>query len=563
MSLLNSIRDKVADITGLKVIRANGRTDKRNQILSGNRSSGNKLGQLLAGRKQKTSLKGLQDAAAGLAEDAARIKQQKKGKLTARERIDLLLDEGTFLEVGRFVGADLADENYQGAAVVTGFGFVGEQRVAVYSQDFTIHGGSLGEVEGQKICDLIDRALDERIPVVAILDSGGARIQQGVAALGYYGKIFRKTVEASGVIPQISLILGPCAGGAVYCPALTDFIVMTQENSHMFVTGPDVVKAVTGEEVTADDLGGGMMHSSISGVCNHLAENEESALEWTRVLLSFLPQNFETPTISYPYQDNADDQNAQNSLTEIVPEDPKQSYNMLDVVYALVDYGEFLEVSQLFAPNIIVGLGRFNGQTCGIVANQPEFNAGTLDIDASEKLARFVRFCDAFSIPVVTLVDVPGYRPGTNQEHAGIIRRGAKVITAYAEATVPLVTVILRKAYGGAYIVMGSKEIGADFNFAWPTAQIAVLGAEGAVEIVHRRDLRNAREAGQDVDQLKQHLIDEYNKKTINANLSQEKGAIDALIEPETTRENIIRSLAVLRDKKPNRVHKKHDNQPL
>lgn len=490
-------------------------------------------------------------------------KQHSKGKLSARERIDLLLDPETFFEIGQFVGANISGEDYKGAAVVTGFGLIHGQKVAVYAQNFANQGGSLGEKEGQKICHILDRALEERIPVIALLDSGGARIQEGVGALGYYGKIFRKTVEASGVIPQISLILGPCAGGAVYCPALTDFIIMTREKSHMFVTGPDVVKSVTGENVTSDDLGGGLMHSQTSGVCHHLADDEEGAIEYTRVLLSFLPQNFEQKLIQYSYQPNAQDDHNQELLDKIVPEDVKQSYNVLDVIYALVDYGEFLEVHDLFAPSAVVGFARFSGITVGIVANQPEFNAGTLDIDASEKIARFVRFCDAFSIPVVTLVDVPGYRPGLQQEKAGIIRRGAKVITAYAQSSVPLVTVVLRKAYGGAYIVMGSKEIGADINLAWPSAQIAVLGAAGAVEIIHRRELKAAKDSGQNVDELRQRLIDEYTQKTINANMSQEKGAIDNLINPKDTREYIIKSLEILKDKKQKLIAKKHDNQPL
>jgi acetyl-CoA carboxylase carboxyltransferase component len=489
-------------------------------------------------------------------------KQHEKDKFSARERIDLLLDEGTFIEVGTLVGANLSEEQFMPAAVITGFGNVNGQKVCVYAQDFPNRGGSLGEAEGQKICNILDIALKERVPVIALLDSGGARIQEGVGALGFYGKIFRKTAEASGVIPQFSLILGPCAGGAVYCPALTDFIIMTRENSNMFVTGPDVVKSVTGEDVSADDLGGGLMHSETSGVCHYLADDEAQALEYTRVLLSYLPPNSEQPNQRYDYIPDANDEANAKFLNDLVPENPKQGYDVLDVIYALVDYEEFIEVHALFAPSCVVGLARINGETVGIVANQPAFNAGTLDIDASEKIARFVNFCDAFNIPLITLVDVPGYRPGLQQERAGIIRRGAKVITAYATATVPLITVVLRKAYGGAYIVMGSKEIGADINLAWPGAQIAVLGAEGAVQIIHRKALAKAKLRGEE-HILRQKLIDEYTKTTINANMSQEKGAIDALISPDETRNHIVNALELLRGKKNNTTAKKHDNRPL
>jgi acetyl-CoA carboxylase carboxyltransferase component len=514
-------------------------------------------------RLQKTSFESdLENKTTGLEAIALR-KQHEKGKLSARERIALLLDEGTFIEVGQFVGSNFDDEEFKGTGVITGFGNINGRKICFYAQDFSVHGGSLGEIEGQKICHILDLALQERVPVVALLDSGGARIQEGVGALGYYGKIFQKTAAASGVVPQFSLILGPCAGGAVYCPALTDFIVMTNKNSHMFVTGPDVVKSVTGEEVSADDLGGGLMHAETSGVCHYLADDEYAAIEWTRVMLSFLPSDSSKKNEIFYYEPTKNDDALAAKLENVVPENPKQGYDVLDVIYSLVDYEEFIEVHQLFAPSAVVGLGRFGGETVGIVANQPQFNAGTLDIDASEKIARFVQFCDAFGIPVITLVDVPGYRPGSNQERAGIIRRGAKVITAYATATVPLITVILRKAYGGAYIVMGSKEIGADVNLAWPKAEVAVLGAAGAVEIIHRRKLKAAFDAGEDVDELKQKLIDEYTRTSINANMSQEKGAIDALISPQDTRRYIISSLDLLRNKKQEVVGKKHSNQPL
>ncbi|GHT81902.1 propionyl-CoA carboxylase [Actinomycetota bacterium] len=512
---------------------------------------------------QKVDFNSILTNKTSIAENIALQKQHAKGKLSARERIDALFDENTFIEIGQFVGSNFADEDFKGTGVITGFGNVNGQKVLIYAQDFSVQGGSLGEVEGAKICHILDLALEQRVPVIALLDSGGARIQEGVGALGYYGKIFQKTAALSGLVPQISLILGPCAGGAVYCPALTDFIVITEDNSHMFVTGPDVVKAVTGEEVTADDLGGGLMHSTVSGVSHYLAPEEYSALEWTRVLLSFLPANSRGKNEVYQYNPGGEDDRLANFLEGVVPENPKQGYDVLDVIYSLLDYEEFIEIHQLFAPSAVVGFGRINGETIGVVANQPQFNAGTLDIDASEKIARFVQFCDVFNIPVVTLVDVPGYRPGTNQERAGIIRRGAKVITAYATATVPLITVILRKAYGGAYIVMGSKEIGADVNLAWPKAEIAVLGAAGAVEIIHRRKLKECQAKGEDVDVLRQQLIDDYTKSTINANLSQEKGAIDALISPRDTRRYLVSALDLLRNKKQLIQEKKHDNRPL
>lgn len=514
-------------------------------------------------RLQKTSFDHELENKTGHLEAIALRKQHEKGKNSARERINMLFDEDTFIEVGQFVGSKFTDEEFKGSGVITGFGEVNGEKVFVYAQDFSIQGGSLGEIEGAKICHIIDLALEQGRPVVALLDSGGARIQEGVGALGYYGRIFQKTAAASGVIPQFSLILGPCAGGAVYCPALTDFIVMTNSNSHMFVTGPDVVKGVTGEDVSADDLGGGFMHSEVSGVCHYLAEDESAAIAWTRVVLSFLPASSNQKNEIYHYDPTPNDAALASSLESVIPDNPKQGYNVLDIIYALVDYEEFIEIHQLFAPSAVVGLGRINGETVGIVANQPQYNAGTLDIDASEKIARFVQFCDAFNIPVVTLVDVPGYRPGTNQERAGIIRRGAKVITAYATATVPLITVVMRKAYGGAYIVMGSKEIGADVNLAWPKAEVAVLGAAGAVDIIHRRKLKAAKDNGEDVEVLRNQLIEEYTNETINANLSLEKGAIDAMISPQDTRRYISESLVLLRDKKRLTVKKKHGNIPL
>ncbi|MCI1984842.1 MAG: acyl-CoA carboxylase subunit beta [Bifidobacteriaceae bacterium] len=497
------------------------------------------------------------------AEEGARKRQHSKGKYTARERLDLLFDTGTFEELGRFRGGNIGKGN-PGAAVITGFGKIYGRTVAVYAQDFSIKGGTLGTEEGQKICHLLDKAVDMGVPVVALIDSGGARIQEGVAALTQYGRIFRKTCDASGYIPQISLILGPCAGGAVYCPALTDLIVMTKENSNMFVTGPDVVKTATGESVTFDELGGGMVHSSVSGVAHYLAENEADAIDYARVVLSYLPSNARASVPRYSYAAGHADQSARQRIATIVPDNERAPYDMTEVIRCLVDYGEFVQVHELFAPSAVVGFACIDGSPVGIVANQPNKMAGILDVDSSEKVARFVRLCDAFNVPLVTLVDVPGYKPGTEQEHAGIIRRGAKVIYAYGNAQVPMVTVVLRKAFGGAYIVMGSKSIGADLNFAWPTSQIAVLGAAGAVNIIHRRDLQKAKEAGKDVEELRSDLISDYERTTLNANLSLEIGELDAMIDPEETRDIIEHSLELLRDKKPRHgAPKRHGNQPL
>lgn len=447
--------------------------------------------------------------AARLARDAeqnALERQHAKGKSTARERLDLLFDTGTFEEIGRFNGGDI-NNDIAGCAVITGFGEVYGKKVAVYAQDFSVRGGTLGRAEGQKICHLLDMALQLAVPVVALIDSGGARIQEGVNALTQYGRIFKKTCEASGLIPQISLILGPCAGGAVYCPALTDFIIMTREHSNMFVTGPDVVKAATGESISMDDLGGGYVHNSTSGVAHYLGEDEADAIDYARTILAYLPQNCNQNPPTFAYAATRADRETAKQLATIVPSNDRQPYDVLDVIRAIVDYGEFVQVQELYAASAVVGFACIEGHPVGIVANQPKVNAGILDVNSSEKVARFVRLCDAFNLPVVTLVDTPGYKPGSDQEHAGIIRRGAKVIYAYANAQVPLVTVILRKAFGGAYIVMGSKSMGADFNYAWPTSQIAVLGAQGAVNIIHRKDLQKAKERGQDVDVLRKSLL--------------------------------------------------------
>ena len=504
--------------------------------------------------------------AAELARDAesnARTRQHAKGKMTARERLGLLLDTGSFEEIGRFRGGDI-NGGKAGSAVITGFGDVYGRKIAVYAQDFSVRGGTLGRAEGEKICHLMDMALDLKVPIVAIVDSGGARIQEGVAALTQYGHIFRKTCDASGFVPQISLILGPCAGGAVYCPALTDLIVMTKENSDMFVTGPDVVKAATGETISMNDLGGGLVHSTKSGVAHYLGEDEADAIDYALTVLAYLPSNSDAQPPMYAYAATRADRETAKRLTDIVPDNDRQPYDVLDVIRCIVDYGEFVQVHELFATSAVVGFACIDGRPIGVVANQPNVRAGILDVDASEKVARFVRLCDSFNLPIITLVDTPGYKPGADQEHAGIIRRGAKVIYAYANAQVPMVTVVLRKAFGGAYIVMGSKAIGADMNFAWPSSQIAVLGATGAVNIIHRKDFVKAKEAGEDVDALRAKLAAEYERTTVNANLSLEMGEIDAMIDPEQTRQAIAESLRLLADKKRvRRTTKHHGNQPL
>ncbi|HHT41295.1 MAG TPA: acyl-CoA carboxylase subunit beta [Actinomyces sp.] len=497
------------------------------------------------------------------AEERARKRQHAKGRKTARERIDMLLDEGSFQEIHRFAGGDL-DKGFLGSAVVTGFGSIDGRKVAVYAQDFSVQGGTLGEVEGRKITHLMRQAVRLRIPIISMLDSGGARIQEGVAALAQYGEIFKATTEASGVVPQISLILGPCAGGAVYGPALTDFIIMTRESSYMFVTGPSVVKAVTGEDVSSEDLGGGAMHNSESGVAHFLADDEDEALDYTRTLLSYLPSHCEDEPPQFAFDPVSDAPPAPHLVGDLVPESPKQPYDMVELIEAIADHEEFLEVQPLFAPSVVVGFASFEGRPAGIVANQPEHDAGTLDVNASEKAARFVQFCDAFGIPVVTLVDVPGYRPGSEQERAGIIRRGAKLITAYATATVPLITVIVRKAYGGAYIVMGSKSLGADINYSWPSSEIAVMGSEGAVDIIYRRQLAKDADEGLDINERRTHYQDEYSRQSINPNLSLNRGALDALIDPGETRDVIAHSLQILQSKDRTTCSPRvHDNAPL
>ncbi|MGH3520653.1 MAG: acyl-CoA carboxylase subunit beta [Haloechinothrix sp.] len=501
-------------------------------------------------------------------------KQHAKGKMTARERIDMLLDPGSFVELdelARHRSTNFGQEHNRpyGDGVVTGYGTVDGRPVCVFSQDVTVFGGSLGEVYGEKIVKVMDLAIKTGRPIVGINEGGGARIQEGVVSLGLYGEIFTRNVKASGVVPQISLIMGANAGGHVYSPALTDFVVMVDATSHMFITGPDVIKTVTGEEVSFEDLGGGRTHNTKSGNAHYLGSDEDDAISYVKELLSFLPSNnlSEPPVFDAPAHSGesvADDiTDEDRELDTLIPDSPNQPYDMHEVIRRVVDDGEFLEVHELFAPNILVGFGRVEGQSVGIVANQPTQFAGCLDIDASEKAARFVRTCDAFGVPVLTFVDVPGFLPGTDQEWNGIIRRGAKLIYAYAEATVPLVTVITRKAYGGAYDVMGSKHLGADINLAWPTAQIAVMGAQGAANIVHRKTLATAVDEGADVEALRAELIQEYEDTLCNPYVASERGYIDSVIPPSFTRGYVARSLRMLRDKRESLPPKKHGNIPL
>ncbi|MEU7182884.1 MULTISPECIES: acyl-CoA carboxylase subunit beta [Streptomyces] len=494
-------------------------------------------------------------------------KQHAKGKLTARERIGLLLDEGSFVELDEFArhrstSFGIERNRPYGDGVVTGYGTVDGRTVCVYSQDFTVFGGSLGEVYGEKIVKVMDFALKNGCPVVGINDGGGARIQEGVAALGLFAEIFRRNVHASGVVPQISLIVGPCAGGAVYSPAITDFTVMVDQTSHMFITGPDVIKTVTGEDVGFEELGGARTHNTTSGVAHHMAGDEKDAIEYVKALLSYLPSNNLSEPPAFPEEADLAVSDTDRELDTLIPDSANQPYDMHSVVEHVLDDNEFLETQALFAPNILTGFGRVEGHPVGIVANQPMQCAGCLDINASEKAARFVRTCDAFNIPVLTFVDVPGFLPGTDQEWDGIIRRGAKLIYAYAEATVPLITVITRKAFGGAYDVMGSKHLGADLNLAWPTAQIAVMGAQGAVNILHRRALAAIEDPAAQ-DRRRQELIQEYEYALLNPYVAAERGYVDAVIMPSETRRHIVRGLRTLRNKREALPPKKHGNIPL
>jgi propionyl-CoA carboxylase beta chain len=498
----------------------------------------------------------------------AQQRQHDKGKLSARERIELLLDTGSFVELDEFVrhrsqSFGMEKKRPYGDSVVTGLGTIHGRQVAVFSQDFTVFGGSLGEVAGDKIIKIMDFALETKVPIIGILDSGGARIQEGVVALGKYGEIFRRNTMASGVIPQISIVCGPAAGGAVYSPALTDFVIMVDKTSQMFVTGPDVIKAVTGEDVGMEELGGALTHNKVSGVAHYLAQDEQDAFDYARVLLSYIPGNHEGPGPIYAADVDLEITDRDRRLNEIIPDSTSVPYDVISIIESLVDQGSFLEVQPLFAPNIVIGFGRIEGGSIGVIANQPNSMAGTLNIDAGEKAARFVRFCDAFGIPILTLVDVPGYLPGTDQEWTGVIRRGAKLLYAYAEASVPLITVITRKAYGGAYIVMGSKQLGADLNFAWPTAEIAVMGGQGAVNILYRNDLKLAEEAGEDVAQVRARLASEYTYNVASPFLAAERGEIDGVIEPAATRTLIIRGFRALKGKTPRVPLGKHGNMPL
>ncbi|MBU2492109.1 MAG: acyl-CoA carboxylase subunit beta [Bacteroidetes bacterium] len=491
--------------------------------------------------------------------------QHKKGKYTARERIDLLLDEGSFEEFDMFVSHRTVDfgldkQSYLSDGVVTGYGTIDGRLVYIFSQDFTVFGGSLSEMYAQKICKVLDKAMKVGAPVIGINDSGGARIQEGVKSLGGYADIFQRNIMASGVIPQISAIFGPCAGGAVYSPALTDFTIMAKGTSYMFVTGPKVVKTVTGEIVTDEELGGASIHASKSGVTHFAAEDEQEGILIIRKLLSYLPQNnMEEPPIT-----SCDDpiDRLDDALNQIIPESPNKPYDVKDVIHSIVDYSEFLEVQRNYAPNIITGFAKFNGAPVGIVANQPSYLAGVLDINASRKAARFVRFCDAFNIPIVTLVDVPGFLPGTAQEYGGIILHGAKLLFAYGEATVPKVTIILRKAYGGAYDVMSSKHLRGDINYAWPNAEIAVMGPKGAIEVLHAKELNDITDDAERVKFISEKE-EEYKRKFATPYVAAKYGYIDDVIEPRNTRFRVIRALQMLSTKKDTNPPKKHSNIPL
>ncbi|MDI6695125.1 MAG: carboxyl transferase domain-containing protein [Anaerolineales bacterium] len=502
-------------------------------------------------------------AQAQLGGGAERIEaQHQRGRMTARERLDVLLDRGSFRELDPFVvhrthDFGLDQQKYLGDSVVTGWGTINSRLVYVFSQDFTVFGGSLGEAHAEKICKVMDMALKNGAPIIGLNDSGGARIQEGVVSLGGYADIFLRNTLASGVIPQISAIMGPCAGGAVYSPALTDFIFMVNNSSYMFVTGPDVVRAVTHEEVSFEQLGGAAVHAEVSGVCHVISESEVETLKQIRRLMTFLPQNnMEDP----PYLDTGDDPLRSDArLDDLVPDDPSKPYDMKDVIRLIVDNGDFYEIHERYAMNIVVGFARLGGHAVGIVANQPAVLAGVLDINSSEKAARFIRFCDAFNIPLVTFEDVPGFLPGTVQEHGGIIRSGAKLLFAYCEATVPKLTVITRKAYGGAYDVMSSKHIRGDLNLAWPTAEIAVMGPDGAVNIIFRKELAQA----DDPVQRKAELVADYRAKFANPYIAASRGYIDDVIEPRETRPRLINALEMLANKRDSNPPKKHGCIPL
>jgi acetyl-CoA/propionyl-CoA carboxylase carboxyl transferase subunit len=488
--------------------------------------------------------------------------QHAKGKMTARERIDYFLDDDTFTEFDQFRTHrnhkfGMEERKLPGDGVVTGYGEVNGRKTFVFAHDFTVFGGSLGEVMSEKICKVMDKAMDVGAPIVGLNDSAGARIQEGVRSLAGFTDIFHRNEQASGVVPQISSIMGPCAGGAVYSPAITDFVFMVKDTSHMFITGPDVIKTVTGEDVTFEELGGAVTHASKTGVAHRAFEDEETALDNIRHLLSYLPQNnVEDPPRVDPWDDP--DRSA-DELTDVVPDEPKKPYDMTDVIGTVVDEGSFFEIHGQWARNIVVGFGRLDGHSVGVVANQPRSNAGTLTVDASMKASRFVRFCDAFNVPIVTFVDVPGYMPGTEQEHRGIIRHGAKLLYAYSEATVPLLTVITRKAYGGAYCVMASKHLGADVNYAWPTSELAVMGPEGAVNILYSDEL----DAADDPDARRADLVAEYREEFANPYTAADRGFIDDVIEPQETRTRLVDDLHMLTTKRERNPEKKHGNIPI
>jgi acetyl-CoA carboxylase carboxyltransferase component len=507
-------------------------------------------------------LRQLKEEAAVAGGEAAIAKQHERGKLTARERIDALLDKGTFVETDALVrhrshGFGIEHKRPPSDAVVTGWGTIDGRKVFVFAQDFTVFGGSLGEVMGEKICKIMDLALETGAPVIGLNDSGGARIQEGAASLAGYGYIFDRNVRSSGVVPQISAIMGPCAGGAVYSPAMTDFTFMVSGTSHMFITGPEVIKAVTGEEVSQEELGGAMSHASKSGVAHFVAADDVDCLRQVRYLLSFLPSNnFESP----PYFPPTDDPTRScDDLLDLIPDSSNKPYDMHQVIASVFDDGEFFEVHQHWAQNILIGFARLAGHPVGIVANQPQVLAGCLDITSSTKAGRFVRFCDAFNIPLITFVDVPGFLPGTEQEYGGIIRHGSKLLYAFSEATVPRMTVITRKAYGGAYVVMNSKHIRADISFAWPSAEIAVMGAEGAVNIIHRKEISGADDAAE----KRSELIEDYTTKFSTPYIAAERGYVDDVIEPQDTRRKLVASLEMLRSKRETIPQRKHGNIPL
>ncbi|MHA2603475.1 MAG: acyl-CoA carboxylase subunit beta [Candidatus Thorarchaeota archaeon SMTZ1-83] len=498
-----------------------------------------------------------------LAGGEARIKRQhERGKYTARERIEKLLDPGTFVEIDEFVLSRITDfgmdkKRILGDGVITGYGKIDGRKVFIFSQDFTVFGGSLSEKYGEKICKIMDLAMEAGAPVIGLNDSGGARIQEGILSLASYSFIFERNTWASGVIPQISAIMGPCAGGAVYSPAVTDFTLMVKGTSHMFITGPEVIKTVTGEEVSFEELGGAMTHSSVSGVSHFASEDEDHCFEQIRTLLSYMPSNNleDPPRVE---TDHAPD-DVDELIDEIIPDDPNKPYDMRDVVTKIADNGEFFEVHEHWARNMIVGFVRFDGRSVGIVGNQPAHLAGTIDIDASDKCSRFVRFCDAFNIPIITFMDVPGFLPGTAQEYGGIIRHGAKILYAYAEATVPKITIITRKGYGGAYDVMSSRHIDADLVYAWPTAEIAVMGPDGAINIIFRKEIERAK----DKEKKRAKLVKDYREKFANPYVAAGLGYIDKVIFPHETRPLICSGLEVLASKRKSRPPKKHGNIPL